>query len=427
MRGFPRTCDCQRNRCRRDGRCSPAALNRWRTSHLAVLDPSSLDLAADLDHCRSGIGGILCSPDAALQNRARLRGRRNYSDPIGMGLRTIPLFGSARYHDLHGSAPPITIKLLAAALLVGSVLLLPSYRYLLAVFKDQDRGQFGYSDQHTNAQPRVVILGGGFGGLAAARALSHELVQITLVDRRNHHLFQSLLYQVATAALAPSDIALAIRRIMRGSRRVSVILDEATSIDVAGKRVVMRDSELEYDYLIVATGATHSYFGHHNWAEAAPGLKTLEHATEIRRRVLLAYEAAEREDDLQAQRCWLTFVIVGGGPTGVELAGALAEISHRVLSRDFRRIRSEGARIVLVEAASRVLPAMSVESSRNAERQLKRIGVELMLNTMVTGIDDAGVMNGRGKIASHTAIWAAESRRRRLDFRLERRPTRPGA
>jgi len=185
-------------------------------------------------------------------------------------------------------------------------------------------------------------------------------VRITLVDRRNHHLFQALLYQVASAALAPS-IALPIRRIMRGSRRISVILGEARSIDVTGKKVVMRDAELEYDYLIVAAGATHSYFGHNNWAEAAPGLKTLEDATEIRRRVLVAYEAVERADDLEAQRRWLTFVIVGGARTGVELAGALAEISHRVLSRDFSRIRSQRARIVLVKAASRVLPSMSEE------------------------------------------------------------------
>jgi NADH dehydrogenase len=275
------------------------------------------------------------------------------------------------------------------------------------VFKDEDRQQFAYSYQPTKGQPRVVILGGGFGGLAAARALSREPVRITLVDRRNHHLFQPLLYQVATAALAPSDIALPIRRITRGGRRISVILGEATSIDVTGKKVVMRDAELEYDYLIVATGATHSYFGHNNWAEAAPGLKTLGDATEIRRRVLVAYEAAGRADDLEAQRRCLTFVIVGGRPTGVELAGALAEISHRVLSRDFSRIRSQRARIDLVEAASRVLPSRSEESSRNAERQLKRIGVELMLNTMVTGVDDAGVAHGQRRIASHTVIWAA--------------------
>jgi NADH dehydrogenase len=265
-----------------------------------------------------------------------------------------------------------------------------------------------FVNQHKKRQPpRVVILGGGFGGLAAARALSREPVRITLIDRRNHHLFQPLLYQVATAALAPSEIALPIRRIMRRRRSVSVILGEAESIDLAGKKVVMRDGELEYDYLIVATGATHFYFGHDNWAEAAPGLKTLEDATEIRRRVLVAYEAAEKADDLEAQSCWLTFVIVGAGPTGVELAGALAEISHRVLSRDFRRIQSQRARIVLVEATPRVLPAMSEESSRNAERQLKRIGVELMLNTMVTEVDDAGVTHGRGHIASHTVIWAA--------------------
>jgi NADPH-dependent 2,4-dienoyl-CoA reductase/sulfur reductase-like enzyme len=247
-----------------------------------------------------------------------------------------------------GSAPQVTIKSLAAAPLVGAALLLPSYRYLLIVFKSRNRRQFAYSNNHTNAQPQVVILGGGFGGLAAARALSREPVRITLIDRRNHHLFQPLLHQVATAALAPSEIALPIRRIMRGRPHVSVILDEATSIDVAGKKVILRDGEVEYDYLLVATGATHSYFGHDAWEEAAPGLKTLEDATEIRRGVLVAYEAAEKSNDLEAQCRWLTFVIVGGGPTGVELAGALAEISDRVLSRGFRHIISQSARIILM-------------------------------------------------------------------------------
>ena len=259
----------------------------------------------------------------------------------------------------------------------------------------------------SNEQPQVVILGGGFGGLAAAQELSSEPVRVTLVDRRNHHLFQPLLYQVASAALSPADIAMPIRRVVRRQRNISVILGEAISIDTAGKRVVLRDDAVAYDYLIIATGATHSYFGHDNWAEAAPGLKTLEDATEIRPRVLVAFEAAERADDPEALSSWLTFVIVGGGSTGVELAGALAEISNRVLSRDFRRIQPQRARIVLVEGAPRVLPIMSEESSRNAERQLKRMGVELMLNTVVTDVDDSGVTYGRGHIASHTVIWAA--------------------
>jgi hypothetical protein len=172
-----------------------------------------------------------------------------------------------------GSAPQVTIKSLAAAPLVGAALLLPSYRYLLIVFKSRNRRQFAYSNNHTNAQPQVVILGGGFGGLAAARALSREPVRITLIDRRNHHLFQPLLHQVATAALAPSEIALPIRRIMRGRPHVSVILDEATSIDVAGKKVILRDGEVEYDYLLVATGATHSYFGHDAWRRLRRGSK----------------------------------------------------------------------------------------------------------------------------------------------------------
>ena len=303
------------------------------------------------------------------------------------------------------AAPPITINLLAAALTAGALLILPTYAYLLSVFKTARRKE-SENFQNPKSQPRVVIIGGGFGGLAAAHVLRREPVQLTIIDQRNHFLFQPLLYQVATAALSPADIATPIRHIVRSQRNTNVILGEVLSIDTAGKRVVMRDGEVAYDYLIVAAGATHSYFGHDEWAEAAPGLKTLEQATEIRRRALVAYEAAERELDPMAQQSWLTFVIVGAGPTGVELAGALAEVSSRV-HRDFRRIELNRPRVVLMDMTSRVLAAMSEESSKNAERQLRRLGVELMLNTAVTAVDDEGVTHPQGRIASHTVIWAA--------------------
>ena len=258
-------------------------------------------------------------------------------------------------------------------------------------------------------EKHVVIIGGGFGGIAAARALKRAPVRLTIVDRRNHHLFQPLLYQVATAALNPSDIASPIRRIVRRQRNAYVILGEATSIDTRRKMVRLADNESEvaYDYLIVATGATHSYFGHDEWLEPAPGLKTLEDAVEIRRRVLVAYEAAEREVDASEVANWMTFVIIGAGPTGVEMAGALAEISRRVLERDFRKIDPGRARIILIEAGPRVLPAMSPESSASAQRQLERLGVEVITESPVTAIDDRGVTHGGARLDSRTVIWAA--------------------
>ena len=259
----------------------------------------------------------------------------------------------------------------------------------------------------TAGLPHVVILGGGFGGLSAARALGKAPVRITLIDRRNHHLFQPLLYQVATAALNPSDIASPIRRILRRQKNVSVILGEATAIESAKKIVQLADGEVAYDFLILAAGATHSYFGHDEWMNAAPGLKTLEDAVEIRRRVLVAYEAAEREVDQRRIAEWMTFVIIGAGPTGVEMAGALAEISRRVLERDFRRIQPGRARIVLIEAGPRVLPAMSAESSASAVRQLERIGVEVITGSAVTGVDGNGVTHAAGRIDARTVIWAA--------------------
>ncbi|MGH7949283.1 MAG: NAD(P)/FAD-dependent oxidoreductase, partial [Candidatus Binataceae bacterium] len=247
------------------------------------------------------------------------------------------------------------------------------------------------SDSQADRAPHVVIIGGGFAGLNAAKELRRAPVRITLVDRRNHHLFQPLLYQVATAALNPSEIASPIRRILRHQKNARVILGDADAIDTARRRVILRDGELAYDFLIVATGATHSYFGHDEWAEAAPGLKTIEDALEIRRRILIAFEVAERELNDDARRSWLTFAIIGAGPTGVEMAGALAEISRRVLDRDFRHIRPETARVILVEAAARVLPAMSESSSVSARRQLERLGVEVMTGKAVTAIDDSSV------------------------------------
>ena len=258
-----------------------------------------------------------------------------------------------------------------------------------------------------DAEKHVVIIGGGFGGIAAARAFKRAPVRLTMIDRRNHHLFQPLLYQVATAALNPSDIASPIRRILRRQRNASVILGEASSIDTRRKIVQLLDGEVAYDYLIVASGATHSYFGHDEWLEPAPGLKTLEDAVEIRRRVLVAYEAAEREIDAAEVANWMTFVIIGGGPTGVEMAGALAEISRRVLERDFRKIDPGKARIVLIEAGPKVLPAMSPESSVSARRQLERLGVEVITDSPVTGVDDRGVTHGGMRLDSRTVIWAA--------------------
>ncbi len=253
----------------------------------------------------------------------------------------------------------------------------------------------------------MVIVGAGFGGLAAARALRRAPVRITIVDRSNHHLFQPLLYQVATAALSPADIAAPIRRIFRHQANVSVLLAEATAVDVPGKRVVLADGVVDYDRLIVATGATHAYFGHDDWAEQAPGLKTLKDALRIRQRILLAFEVAEREPDEARRRAWMTFVIVGGGPTGVELAGTLAEVSRQTLARDFRHINTASARVILVEATPRVLGAYSEDLAEAARKQLEKLGVAVWTGVQVTGIDAEGVCIGRERIHAHTVLWAA--------------------
>jgi len=278
---------------------------------------------------------------------------------------------------------------------------------------------------HSQAPPHVVIIGGGFAGLSAAQALKRAPVRITLIDRRNHHLFQPLLYQLATAALNPSDIAIPIRRILRRQKNAAVILGEAEAVDMSRRRVVLRDGQLAYDFLIVAAGATYSYFGHDDWAEAAPGLKTIEDALEIRRRVLIAFEVAERESDASTRAEWLTIAVIGAGPTGVEMAGALAEIARRVLDRDFRHIDSRTARVILIEAAPRVLPAMTERSSELARRRLERLGVEVITGQAVTAVNHNGITLALGeRIACRTAIWSAGVRAsalaRSLGARLDR-------
>jgi NADH dehydrogenase len=265
----------------------------------------------------------------------------------------------------------------------------------------------------------VVILGGGFGGLYCARELRRSPVAVTLVDRGNHHLFQPLLYQVATASLSPGDIASPLRHILRAQRNVEVWMGEAVDVDVEGKAVVLADGVLTYDYLVVATGATHAYFGHDEWAPHAPGLKTIDDAVEMRRRFLLAFEAAEREDDPDARRRLLTFVVVGAGPTGVELAGAMAEIARKVMPRDFRFIDTRSARILLLEGGERVLPSYPPELSRKARRQLERLGVEVRTDALVTRIEPALVHIGDERVPAETICWAAGVQASPMGARLD--------
>ena len=259
------------------------------------------------------------------------------------------------------------------------------------------------------ATPHIVIVGGGFGGLDAARALAQAPVRVTLLDRHNYHLFQPLLYQVATASLSPGDIASPIRWVLRHQRNVEVLLAEARAIDVAARTVALdRGDTLSYDYLILATGAAHAYFGHDEWAERAPGLKTLDDALEMRRRMLRAFEEAEREPDPAAQRRLLTFVIVGGGPTGVELAGALAEIARQSLRHDFRRIRPESARILLLEGSDHILNTFPPSLRAAARASLTRLGVDVRTAAIVTDVDADGVQVGRDEhIPAQTVWWAA--------------------
>ena len=255
--------------------------------------------------------------------------------------------------------------------------------------------------------PRVVIVGAGFAGLYAARALAGAPAQVTVIDRRNHHLFQPLLYQVATAALNPADIAAPIRRVLRRQRNAEVILAEVTGVDLPGRRVLLTDGALPYARLILATGATHSYFAHPEWAGVAPGLKSVEDALEIRRRILTAFERAEREADPGRQRAELTFVVIGGGPTGVELAGAIAEIARHALGSDFRHIAPERSRVLLLEGGPAVLATYPEALRASAARQLQRLGVEVRTGALVTGVDADGVEVAGERLAARTVLWAA--------------------
>ncbi len=253
----------------------------------------------------------------------------------------------------------------------------------------------------------VVIVGGGFGGLNAARALRNSPVQVTLLDRRNHHVFQPLLYQVAGAALSPGEIASPIRWILRRQRNVEVLLANVERVDAARRTLLLTDGEVSYDFLILATGATHAYFGHDDWQVAAPGLKTLEDALEIRRRVLLAYERAERENDPVKRQALLTFVVIGGGPTGVELAGALAEMSRQSLGRDFRHFDPRTARVILVEAGSAILTAFPEMLREAARKDLERLGVDVRLGKPVTRVTIGRVEMDGDVIEASTVLWAA--------------------
>jgi NADH:ubiquinone reductase (H+-translocating) len=256
-------------------------------------------------------------------------------------------------------------------------------------------------------RPKVVIVGAGFGGIEAATALSRVAVDVILLDRQNHHCFQPLLYQVATAALSPAEIAWPIRHMLRQQRNATVFMTEAEAVDLTGRFVETSAGPISYDYLVVATGATHSYFGHDDWAKFAPGLKRIEDATRIRRSILLAFEQAELAgNDAERQRL-LTFVIVGGGATGVEMAGAIAEIARQTLANDFRRIDPRNSRIILLEAGPRVIPTLSEDLSQYAERALTRMGVDVRTSTRVIGCDACGVDADHGRIDASTIIWAA--------------------
>ena len=254
---------------------------------------------------------------------------------------------------------------------------------------------------------RVIIVGAGFGGLMAARQLARAPVEVMLIDRQNHHLFQPLLYQVATAGLSPAEIAWPVRRLLRGQRNAHVLMGEVTGVDVVRRRVLVGDRPVPFDWLVLATGATHGYFGHDEWAPHAPGLKDLDDATAIRRRLLLAFERAEMESNPELARRLLTIVIVGGGPTGVELAGAVAELARRALARDFRRIDPRRTRVLLLEAGPRLLSNFPEPLSRYTAEALARLGVEVRLGGAVTGCDAGGVSIGTERVEAATVIWAA--------------------
>ncbi|MCH2533414.1 MAG: NAD(P)/FAD-dependent oxidoreductase [Bdellovibrionales bacterium] len=255
---------------------------------------------------------------------------------------------------------------------------------------------------------RVLIIGGGFAGLNAAKTLGHKKdVEVTLVDKRNHHLFQPLLYQVATAGLSPAEIAVPIRNILSDYSNISVVLDGIERLDLESKKAYSKLGVYEFDFLIMACGSSHSYFGNDSWENFAPGLKSLEQATEIRRRILLSFERAENSKDIEEQKAYLTFVIVGGGPTGVELAGSIAELSRVTLSKDFRNIDPSKARVILIEAGPRVLAGFQKSLSDKAQRSLEDSGVQVWTNSMVTNIDKEGVQVGKDFVHTKCALWAA--------------------
>jgi len=259
----------------------------------------------------------------------------------------------------------------------------------------------------SKSRPRVVVVGAGFGGLTAAQRLAHLPVQITVVDRKNHHTFQPLLYQVATAGLSPGEIAAPIRWILRAHSNIEVLLEEVQDFNLKARTVITNEQVLGYDYLVIASGASHAYFGHPEWERLAPGLKSIEDALEIRRRVLLAFELAERQVAAGVPDFPLTFVVVGGGPTGTELAGTLAEISRHVLANEFRSIDPARTKIILLEGGPRVLPAYSEELSKKGQEQLERLGVEVRTSNMVTGIGPGVVWVGNTRITAQVVLWAA--------------------
>jgi NADH dehydrogenase len=267
-------------------------------------------------------------------------------------------------------------------------------------------------------EAHVVIIGGGFGGLAAARRLNVPGVRVTLIDKSNHHLFQPLLYQVATAGLAAPDIAAPIRKLLWRQSNATVLMGVVQRIEVEKRRVLVEGRYVDYDFLILASGMTHAYFGHDKWAEVAPGLKTLGEALDVRRRILRAFEAAELETTAEGRRAWTTFVVIGGGPTGVELAGALAEIAGRTLARDFRRFDPRTTRVILIEAGARVLSSFPEELSKKARAQLEGLGVEVRTGTRVTDLGDGYVEIGDESVATHTVLWAAGVRASPLTAQL---------
>jgi NADH:ubiquinone reductase (H+-translocating) len=307
---------------------------------------------------------------------------------------TIPLSGMAMDHQL----TVLLVCLTIAAAGAGRY----SVDRLIALWARRGQGGRVGADL-----PHVVVVGGGFGGIAAARGLRNARCRVTLIDRRNHHLFQPLLYQVATAALSPAEVATPIRSLFRQQRNVRVCFGEVTGIDVVAREVALGSTRIGFDHLVLATGARHSYFGQDSWADCAPGLKSIEDATAIRSRLLRAFEEAENAVDEAERTAWLTFVVVGGGPTGVELAGAIAELARHGLDREYRTIDPTTAQVILIQSGPRILPTFTPALSAAAEHSLRGLGVDVRLDTKVQGIDDAGVTLGERRLAARTVLWAA--------------------